>query len=583
MQLRNIPIDELKVSKLNMRHGRKAPNIDDIYPSVLKSGVLETMVVRCEGAKWGVVAGRRRLFALRRKAKETGKPVKGPCAIMKPGDDAAAMEASIIENTGHLPATEMQQYEAFGRLATAKRSVEDIAEYFGVTELKVKRILALADLLPEIRALYAEDEIDPATIRVLTLASRDQQRDWLKLYQSETDHAPLGKRLKDWISGGAAIATDKALFNLETYPGRVIEDLFGENGQFEDPDLFWEHQSAAIAARIDAYREKGWADVIVLERGAFFHSWDHVKRPKSKGGKVFVSIRHDGDVQFHEGYITSAEHKRLEKANAKKGDAPKTIKPEMSGPMAQYASLHRHGAARAELLKHPKIAQRLAVAHMVAGSALWDVRPHEMRTVKETTRESVITAPAAIALSNEELEIEKLFETHGVRFHLTRNGDDYRLSEIFVALLKMSESQILQVLTFVMAETLEAGGAAVEAVAHATGVDMGDYWKPDEAFFDLLRDKRAINALVAEIASPAAAKAALTETAKTQKQIIRDCLTGNGRTATPDWLPAWMNVPPASYVKGAGSPPADSWSRVAALFETKDAPIEVETQQKIAA
>ena len=230
--------------------------------------------------------------------------------------------------------------------------------------------------------------------------------------------------------------------------------------------------------------------------------------------------------------------------------------------------MDRHGAVRAELLKHPKIGLRLAVAHMIVGSALWDVRAHEARTVKDTTRESVVTAPAAIAISNEDLEIEKLFETHGVRFHLTRNGDGYRLAEVFAALLKMTDREVMRVLTFVMAETLEAGGGGVEAVAHATGTDMGRYWKPDETFFDLLRDKRAINVMVAEIASPAAAKAALTETAKTQKTIIRDCLVGNGREVKPDWRPRWMQVPAGSYIDGAPCAPADAWTRVAGLFET---------------
>ena len=45
MQLKYIPINELKVSRLNMRHGRKAPDISDIYPSIKSRGVLQTMLV----------------------------------------------------------------------------------------------------------------------------------------------------------------------------------------------------------------------------------------------------------------------------------------------------------------------------------------------------------------------------------------------------------------------------------------------------------------------------------------------------------------------------------------------------------
>jgi ParB family chromosome partitioning protein len=575
-QLKHIPIEELKVSPLNMRHSRKAPQIDDIYPSILKSGVHESMLVRREGKKWGVVAGRRRLFALRRKARETGKAQRAPCAIMKPGDDAAAMEASLIENTGHQPVTEMEAYDAYGRLAKDGRNVDDIAEYFGVTPLKVKRILALSNLHDDIRALYAAEELDVASIRALTLATPEQQVEWLKLWTAEDARAPTGKRLKDWISGGAAITADKALFDLETYPGRVLDDLFGEHGQFEDADLFWEHQSAAIAERVDAYRARGWTDVVVLERGAFFSTWEYVKRTKKQGGKVFVSLRYTGEVEFHEGYITNTEHRRSEAAKTAKGK-PETVKPEMSGPMATHIALHRHSAARAALLDHPKIALRFTVAHMMAGSALWDVRPHQARSAKPATLESVIAAPPSTKLGDEETAISELFESKGAVFTLRQNGDAYRLCEVFAALLKMSEAEVLRVLTFVMAETLEAGGAAVEAVLHVTGCESDKQIPLDDVFWELLRDKRPINAMVAEIADEATAKAALTDTAKNQKQIIRNRIDGKGCEATPDWRPGWMMTPPTSYVTGAASPSKDAWTRVAALFETSETSLDYES------
>ena len=81
-QTRFLPIGEMHVSKLNMRHGKRAPNIDDIYPSILKRGVHQSLLVRKEGKGWGVIAGRRRYFALKKKAKATGEPVKAPCLIM---------------------------------------------------------------------------------------------------------------------------------------------------------------------------------------------------------------------------------------------------------------------------------------------------------------------------------------------------------------------------------------------------------------------------------------------------------------------------------------------------------------------
>ncbi|MDR5730006.1 MAG: hypothetical protein RB191_21545 [Terriglobia bacterium] len=58
--------------------------------------------------------------------------------------------------------------------------------------------------------------------------------------------------------------------------------------------------------------------------------------------------------------------------------------------------------------------------------------------------------------------------------------------------------------------------------------------------------------MLTEVAGEAVAKANVAEKAKTQKQIIRDCLVGaNGRTKAEDWLPGWMAFP----AKGIGQKP----------------------------
>ncbi len=575
--LKTIPIEQLHVSKLNMRHGRKAPDVSDILPSIREKGIRQTLLVRPEGDGYGVVAGRRRFTALQIIAEESGKSVRVPCAIMEADDDAAAVEASLIENVARVPATEMEQYNAFGKLAKEGRTAEEIASYFGVTELKVRRILALANLIAPIRKLYAADDVDAETIRALTLATKEQQAEWLRLFKSDDERAPTGRACRSWITGGAAITTDKALFDLETYKGHITADLFGETGVFADAAQFWEAQSTALAARVELYRKAGWSDVTVLERGAYFYAWDHEKRPRTKQGKVFVEVNHNGSVTFHEGYLTRAEARKLDAAA--RGDeaaSQKSVKPEMSGPLAQYIGLHRHGAARATLLGHPAIALRLMVAHAIVGSELWTVRRHDFLTKKEDVQASIDTSRAATEMDAARAAVKEMFAAHGVG-SLRPNGDAYHLSEVFVALLGMDDAETLSVLTCFMADTLAAGGPVVEAVAIATETDMAAYWAPEPVFFDLLRDKRAINAMVADIAGDAAAKACLTDTCKAQKQIIGNRILGEGCKPQADWRPGWMQVPPTRLVSGAGSPPADAWARIAGLFAPEIADAEPET------
>lgn len=564
--LKTIPLDQLIISKLNMRHSRKKPDVSDILPSIRESGIRQTLLVRKEGDHYGVVAGRRRYFALKEIEKETGETLKVPCAVMREEDAASAIAASVIENVGRLPASEMEQYTAFKRLHDEGRGVDEIAAFFGVTELLVRRVLALASLAEPIRKLYAEDEIDRETIRALTLATDDQQAEWLRLYESEDERAPRGRNCKAWITGGAIITTDKALFDVESYDGQITADLFGQHGVFADPEAFWKAQSAAVAQRVEAFIADGWKDVVCLERGAFLHRWDHQTRTKRQGGKVYVELRHDGTVTFHEGFISQAEARRQEKKTGN-DDAPAApVKPEMSGPLAEYILLHRHGAAQASLAGQPAIALRLMVAHAMTGSALWQVRAHECTSRKEDTRASLEGSKAAARLEEKRERIAAMFEAFGVRGEARRNADAYRLCEIFAALLAMSDEEVMEVLAFTMAQTLEAGGPVVEAVLHVCETDLAAHWKPDPAFFGLLRDKRAINAMVADIGSKSLAESCASDTAKVQKQIIGNRIMGHGCEPNPDWRPAWMLVPPPRLVEGAGSPPADAWGRIAGLF-----------------
>lgn len=563
----HIELSKLSISKLNMRHGRKTPDVSDILPSIREKGLRQTLLVRREADGYGIVAGRRRFFALQQIAKETGSDPLVPCAVMTEGDAASAIEASIIENVARLPATEMEQYAAFRKLHDEGRTVEEIAGFFGVTELNVRRVLALAALSAPIRKLYADDEIDRETVRALTLATSSQQASWLKLWNSETERAPMGRACRAWITGGSAITTNKALFDLAGYTGTVTADLFGEAAVFADAAAFWEAQGAVIAERVDGYRQRGWADVILMERGAYFQRWDYVQTTKKQGGKVIVEQRHEGTVTFHEGWLKAAEARKSRAATAI-GEAQPVAdtRPEMSGPMADYIGLHRHAAAQASLIRNPAIALRLMAAHSLCGSSLWNVRLHMPGATKEATLASVEGGPAAAEFGAARDSVVALFEALGAAVP-RRNGDNYLLCETFAALLAMSDAEVMQVTALSMAETLDSGGPVVEAALHACGTDTAEFWKPDEAFFDLLRDKRVITAFIADAVSPETAREAGDTTAKAQKAQLAEALVARDTSVNSTWMPGWMQVPPSRHIEGAASPSADDWDRIAGLFE----------------
>ena len=83
MQLQFIDLGKLVISKANMRHGKKAPDVSDILPTIRARGVLVPLIVRpnpapnavepqasegqpCDLDHFEIIAGARRFTAAKR-------------------------------------------------------------------------------------------------------------------------------------------------------------------------------------------------------------------------------------------------------------------------------------------------------------------------------------------------------------------------------------------------------------------------------------------------------------------------------------------------------------------------------------
>lgn len=578
MKLQYIELSRLKLSPANVRKRGATEDLGELTASIRSLGVIQPLLVRpnCDGFE--VVAGQRRLLACQAIEAQDGKAEPVPCAVLDAGDDATAIEASLAENIARLPMDEIDQYEAFAALKAQGRTVEEIAGQFGVTELLVKRRLAISALIPQILDAYRKGDIDAPTLRQLTMATKAQQKAWFKLLRDPEQYAPTGHRLKAWLFGGAEIPVTSALFPLEQYTGNIIADLFGEQRYFDDAGKFWKLQTEAIIHRQAAYLEAGWSDVIIMEIGTPFYQYDKVKRGKKDGGKVYIACAANGEVGFHEGWLPEKEAARLDKAKARaKGkDDPREdrapAKPELTKPAIRYLELHRQSAVRAELLKNPQIALRLMAASAICGAALWDVRPENQNTGgNKAIATSVKSGKANAAFAKECKAVRALLALPAAEGLLPATGRPMpSVCELFARLLTMPDKDVLRVLTCLMAESLPAGSTEVEALGNILGVDMGKWWQPDDTFFELLRDKSVINAMLAEVAGSDVARARVTNTAKAQKAVITASLSGaGGRKKVTGWKPRYMRFPMQPYSKRKGLPAVEQWNAVRKLFDRK--------------
>jgi ParB family transcriptional regulator, chromosome partitioning protein len=576
MKLDHIALDRLSISPANMRSGKKPLDISGILPSIRARGIFMPLLVRPNGSDttFEIVAGSRRFLAAQVVATENGFAEPLPCAIMEAGDDAAALEASLIENLARLAPDEVTQWESFTRLVKEGRTVDEISMTFGMPELTVKRILALGNLVPRIRQLYRAEEIDATSVRHLTMATKAQQKTWLALYDDPQASIPKGHQLKAWLFGGASISTSVALFDLEGYEGRIVTDLFEKDGYFGDVDHFFAAQMAAIEERKAAYIADGWSDVVVLDPSDHFRSWEHQATAKRKGGRVYVSLSRSGEVSFHEGYLTQNEASRVAKGE-NLDSVTKTARPEITSPMTAYIDLHRHAAVRSALASHSGVALRVMVAHAICGSPLWSVKVQDQKSRNEAVTESIESCAAEARFDERRRAVLEVLGFDPDEPSVTSGHDPVTgITSLFKRFLELPDSVVMDVLGVVMAETLASGSCLIEAIGIHLGVKMEDYWVADDAFYSLIRDREVLTAILSEVGGATVAQAHAAEKTKTIKSVINDCLTGDkGRTKVEQWVPRWMAFPPSAYSQRGGVATVAAANRTAWLAES-DAPLD---------
>lgn len=218
------------------------------------------------------------------------------------------------------------------------------------------------------------------------------------------------------------------------------------------------------------------------------------------------------------------------------------------------------------------MAIRLLAASVISREGLWDVRPENQDACRNEAIAASVEGSRARAVFDAERDAVRallgLSKTEGFMVALERGT--VGAAELFARLLALSDEEVLRVLTFLMAESLPAGSEAVEALGHLLAVDMDQWWTPDAAFFELLRDKPAINAMLAEVAGKQTGYIHLTETAKSQKDAIQHCLAGTGgRKKVENWKPRYFRFPMQAYTKRKGLPAVENWNAIKKHFDKK--------------
>ncbi|WP_320188526.1 ParB/RepB/Spo0J family partition protein (plasmid) [Agrobacterium rosae] len=260
----SIPLSKLDTDPKNVRKTYKAEGVESLAASILANGVVQNIVVRkASKGRYFVTAGGRRRAALLLLA-ERGQIAADYAvnAIVKTADEAT--ELSLTENVQREEMHPADQYVAFQAMVNEGKAIADIAARFGVTEIIVRRRLALAKVSPVLLALFRDDEMTFEQLTAFTVCDDHERQEqvWESLDRWSRDVS----RIKSALMTDEIAGTDKRITfigGLDVYEqagGAVRRDLFdAQGGGFAlDVILVEKLVSEKLAAVAEPFLSQGW-------------------------------------------------------------------------------------------------------------------------------------------------------------------------------------------------------------------------------------------------------------------------------------------------------------------------------------
>jgi len=268
-----IPLSQLRPSSRNVRKSGGV-SIPELASSIARVGLLQnlTVVAAPDGEHYEVVAGRRRLAALKLLVKrhKLDKHHAVHCLLVQ---DDAARTVSLTENVQREAMSPIEELFAWKDLAAEGRPVEDIAADFGVTPLVVQRRLKLANVSPR---LLADFDTQAVTLeQLMALAITDDHAAQEAAFYDTPQWQRNPEALRDHLTSEEVDASRDAVARFvgqdayEQAGGGIRRDLFADekNGIYlTDSALLESLARDKLAASVEQVRHEGWAWVDAAPR-----------------------------------------------------------------------------------------------------------------------------------------------------------------------------------------------------------------------------------------------------------------------------------------------------------------------------
>lgn len=260
-----VPLSQLRPSRRNVRK-TAGQSIDALAASIARVGLLQnlTVILASDGEHYEVVAGGRRLAALKLLAKKRHIPKdwEVPCLLVQ---DASARTVSLTENVQREAMHPADQFEAFAALVAEGRPIEDIAADFAVTPLVVQRRLKLANVSPRLMADYRADAVSLDQLMALAITD-DHAAQEAAFYDApewqRSPHALRDRLTEREIDAQHPLVQFVGMDAYQAAGGGIRRDLFAEGDAgvyLTDAALLETLVRSKLDEHAATIRAEGWA------------------------------------------------------------------------------------------------------------------------------------------------------------------------------------------------------------------------------------------------------------------------------------------------------------------------------------
>ncbi|WP_165422589.1 ParB/RepB/Spo0J family partition protein [Pseudoxanthomonas winnipegensis] len=570
-----VPLSHLSISPTNSRKHRKAAHVAATWESLKVHGQLQNLVVSPaqEPGRWLVDAGGTRLLAFQL-GLERGEIGQDHPVLCKPIADIAALEASTAENTIREAMHPADQFRAFRAMVESGKSTAEVAAHFSVAESVVAQRLKLANVQPELFALYEQGAMNLEQLQALALTDDHaaQHRAWFGSKGAKVEHAwqrrphAIRERITAREVGPESpLGKFVDVASYQAAGGAIRRDLFGPAVYFADSKLLEtvvRNQLEAIAERerlagwswVEVHTELDYSGEARYGRGPFAST---TRTPNAQEKKRLAEITEQlSALRDSEGDLSdqaeAASDALIGERNAIRAGLERWSD-EAKAKTGVLIYLHRHYGLQVEYGRL-KPGQRLSAGGKLSDKATGPKKPTlsaDMLTRLEmhrtaAVRLAVATAPEqALLLLLEQMVLEVLLprgvgwltmrpsNQHNtdaiairgkfgdvgscaarqrLQAHLDAWGETVpgKVAEVHAWLVGMSAEQRLQLLAALVACTIPVSQSTGPVLAQRLGVDMAAAWQATPETYLSIVPKSLLAEAVTDVAGKAAGEALLT-------------------------------------------------------------------------